>query len=84
MTNCLIVGYTSTVLSQVYGLSRGQVRVVLWVVLCLEHSLLLLKLGVAAKIEDVPLWVRKTEEYQKYLQKRKQRHANLNPNPNLT
>ena len=53
-------------------------------VLCLEHSLLLLKIGVAAKIEDVPLWVRKTEEYQKYLQKRKQRHANLNPNPNLT
>ena len=29
----------------------------------------------AAKIADVPLWVRKTEEYQKYLQKREQRHA---------
>jgi hypothetical protein len=45
---------------------------ILWVVLALEHALLLLKLGVAAKIADVPLWVRKTDEYQKYLQKRDQ------------
>ena len=42
-------------------------------VLGLEHALLLLKLGVAARIADVPLWVRKTAEYQKYLQKRDQR-----------
>ena len=47
-------------------------RQILWVVLGLEHALLLLKLGVAAKIADVPLWVRKTDEYQKYLQKRDQ------------
>ena len=65
VTNCLIIGYTSTTLSKFYQLSGSQV---LWVVLLLEHALLLLKLGVENKVADVPLWVRKTAEYQKFLQ----------------
>ena len=52
VVNCLIAGYTSTVLSQVYELTGEQV---LWVVVGLEHALLMLKLMVQLHIPDVPL-----------------------------
>ena len=64
VVNCLMMGYTSTVLEKAYELEAEEK---LWLVLLLEHSLLLLKLVVDSNIPDVPLWVRKTQHYQWFL-----------------
>ena len=64
IVNCLMMGYTSTVLEKAYELDSASK---LWVVLLLEHSLLLLKLAVDSNIPDVPLWVRKTVHYQNFV-----------------
>ena len=47
VVNCLMIGYTSTVLEKAYQLD-GQHK--LWGVLLLEHALLLLKLAVDSHI----------------------------------
>ena len=65
VTNVALLGVTSQSLTRMYGLPPSAVLVV-----CLvgEHALLLAKFYVAVKLDDTPLWVRKSEAYMQWLQ----------------
>ena len=72
LTNMALLGLTSSALTAFYGLEGWHLA---GFVIGLEHVLVLLKLGVAARIPDAPLWVLKAQAYEAWIKRRGEARA---------
>jgi hypothetical protein len=70
ITNCSIIGFTSHVLRDALHWS-ALTRFVF--IVALEHALLLLKLLAARWVPDVPRWVTKSREYERWQKRQPER-----------